>query len=107
MNNLNQEEREKFEINLITQSYFAHKRKIREDEESIIIRPIDEIKASRRIIGHIDAVIDDLNEKDKFIIENEVKNGKEGKWYMIFLSSSTYYRQRKKAYKTFLRCLEK
>lgn len=104
---MSEEEKDKLEISLITRSYFVHKRKIREDEESIISRPIEEIKASKRIIGHIDAVIEDLNEKDKFIIENEVKNGKEGKWYMVFLSSSTYYRQRKKAYRTFLRCLER
>lgn len=103
---MNNDEKAKYEIDLIARSYIIHKRRIKESENSSIKRPYKDIYASRCIVEHIEDVISSLNEKDKFIIENEIVGGKEGKWYMVCLSTSTYYRQRKRAYKTFLRNLD-
>lgn len=104
---MDSDDKVKLEIDLIARSYIIHKRRIRESENNGIKRSYEDIHASRCIVEHIEDVVASLNEKDKFIIENEIVEQKEGKWYMICLSTSTYYRQRKRAYKTFLRNLDK
>lgn len=59
----------------------------------------------RRIKYYIENVIFNiLDDNDRFIIQNEVLLNKKGTWYEGYISSSTYYRHRKKAYANFLSC---
>ena len=39
-------------------------------------------------------------------IKNEIIDGKSGNWYQGLMSTPTYYRNRKKAYATFIKNLE-
>lgn len=103
---MNINEKDIYEIKLIGRSYISHKRRLLEAERKVMNHSSFEINCSKNIVDHIETIVNDLNEKDRFIIENEVVNGKEGKWYLSYLSTSTYYRQRKKAYRSFLNSLE-
>lgn len=65
----------------------------------------DTLMIKRRIRYYIENVIFNiLDDEDRFIIQNEVILNKKGPWYEGYLSSSTYYRHRKKAYANFLSC---
>lgn len=62
--------------------------------------PREEVSIIERIIySHLDS-------DDKFIIENEVINGKTKAWYLDCMSRSTYEKHRRKAYANFRACLE-
>lgn len=104
---MKQYSKERLEISLISKSYINNKRIIRESEENIIRRNYEDLRVCHRIVDHIESVANTLDEKERLIIENEVMNGQSGKWYTSYFSAPTYYRQRRKAYKSFLRCLEK
>ncbi len=104
---MEQYSKERLEISLISKSYINNKRIIRESEENIIKRNYEDLRVCHRIVDHIESVTSTLDEKERLIIENEVINGQSGKWYTEYFSAPTYYRQRRKAYKSFLRCLEK
>ncbi len=68
----------------------------------------DDINNKKEKMSTIEGVAYELlDEDDFFIISNEVLKGKKGNWYIGYLSSSTYYRQRAKAYANFLSCLER
>ena len=92
-------------VDLLTKSYIVHKHRIKEYEQNLINISDNNIRCSRYVVSHIENVVEELRERERFIIENEVLNGKEGKWYEGCLSSSSYYRHRDKAYGEFLRCL--
>lgn len=95
-------------IDLVNQSYHYHKRVLLETESGVREYDYIRIRASRKIVSHIDNVTNDLSEKYKFIIENEVINNKKGsKWYMEYFSTPSYYRNRKRAYRLFLENIEK
>ncbi len=97
--------REKFEIALLSANYLNSKRIIREYEEDIIDLSADRLEIHHRIVHHIEYVVSILDDKEKLIIENEVLRGKKGKWYTGMMTSPSYYRYQRKAYKNFLRCL--
>ena len=93
------------EIKLLSKAYLYNKRLIIESNEHICKRNYDSLKASLKIVKHIEYCASSLEEKNRFIIKNEVIDGKTGKWYKEYFSAPTYYRIRKQAYEEFLRCL--
>ena len=98
--------KDKFVIDQVSKSYILSKTILKEEEMGISFRNKDTINAYRLIIDRIDNVISSLDEDSKFILINEVKLGKKGEWYREFLSTPTYYRHRKAAYRAFLNCLK-
>ena len=94
-------------INLLSKSYILHKRKIREAEMQIVARNYDELRVAHKICDHIENVVNELDDKEKLIIESEVIKGKTGRWYDEYFSAPSYYRIRKRAYSIFLNSLEK
>ena len=65
----------------------------------------DELQRHIYIVNHIDMVIETLREEEKFIVKKEVAESRKNGWYHGYLSRSTYYRHRQRAYKNFLDCL--
>lgn len=98
---------DRIKIELLSKSYINSKRLLHEAEEGIITRDYNRIDSYRRIVRHIEYCTNCLDEKSRFIIQNEVIEGKSGKWYAEFYSAASYYRLRQKAYEEFFRCLEK
>lgn len=97
---------DRLSIILLSKSYILSTRKIREAEINARCLSYDEIRSTKYIVDHLEKVITQLDDKEAFIIENEVINGKKGKWYLEYFSPSSYYRTRKKAYRDYLRILE-
>jgi len=96
---------QKFIIEILSKNYIHSKRIIKESEENIIQCDPEKLRTCYRIVSHIDNVTECLGEREKFIIQKEVMEGRTGKWYMEFLSAPSYYRHRSKAYEDFLHCL--
>ncbi len=65
-----------------------------------------QLKVCRTMIAHIEDAVNFLDEREKFIIYNEVILGKKGKWYLEYYSPSAFNVRKKQAYKEFLRILE-
>ena len=93
-------------VNEIAEAYAYFKNYI--EKYRLVSNMADDIKNKKQKINTIEGVTYDLlDENDFFIISNEVLKGKKGNWYLGYLSPSTYYRQRAKAYANFLSCLER
>ena len=101
------EDENSVKINLLSKSYILHKRKIREAETQVVARNYEELRVAHKICDHIENVANELDDKEKLIIESEVLKGKTGRWYDEYFSAPSYYRIRKKAYSIFLNSLEK
>jgi len=72
--------------------------KLRLEEEAYLPEnEREDLTNSRIICNRIEESARYLSENDRFIIDNEVIQGKKGKWYMGYLSESTYYRHARKA----------
>lgn len=71
---------------------------VKEYEEGLKDRTFDSIKANLEIVRHYEYCLIFLDYKEKIIIQNEVIEGKSGKWYLSYFSESAYYRIRTKAY---------
>ena len=104
---MNKKDQDFIKISLLSKSYILHKRKIKEAENNIINRNYEELRVAHIICDHIENVIEELDFKERLIIESEVIKGKKGRWYDEYFSAPSYYRIRKKAYKLFLNGLEK
>ncbi|MDO5850460.1 MAG: hypothetical protein Q4P14_04525 [Methanobacteriaceae archaeon] len=76
-------------------------------ETGIYDYPISVINDSQKIVYHVDSIIENMDDKAKFILENEVKLRKTGEWYRDYCSSTTYYRIREDVYSEFIEELEK
>ncbi len=98
-------DKSKFEIEILSREYLNSKRVIREAENSIIRYNSRKLERSFRIVYHIEYVVESLDEDDKFIIRNELMEGRRGDWYLSYFSPTAYYRHREKAYENFLHCL--
>ena len=98
-------DRDRFEIELISSAYLNSRRIVQECAEGTISCPAYRLEANRRIVAHIENVISSQDEQYRYILEKEVLEGKRGKWFLDFVSAPTYYRERKRAYAGFLRCL--
>lgn len=95
-------------IDVMNSTYHHHKRVLFEAECGIKDYDYMDLRASRRIVNHIDNVAKDLTGKNKLIIDSEVIGNKKGsKWYTEYFSIPGYYRARKVAYRLFLENIEK
>ena len=95
-------------IDLVNRSYHHHKRVLFEAENGIKDYDYMKLRASRRVVNHIDNVVNDLTGKTKLIIDREViGNDKGSKWYTEYFSTPAYYSARKVAYRLFLENIEK
>lgn len=95
-------------IDLINESYHYHKRVLIEAENGIKDYDYMKVRASHKVVAHIDNVAKDLTGKTKLIIDSEVLGNKKGsKWYTEYFSTPSYYRARKVAYRMFLENIEK
>jgi len=95
------------EIELISTAYVSNRLMIIEHNNKIRLRNEYDLALSKKIVQKIENAIETLEERDKFIIVKEVIERQRGNWYLGYLSPSTYYRTREKAYKEFLNCLER
>ena len=98
---------DKYLIDIISKCYLWHKRLIKENELGITVTNAERLKVSKGIVEKIEKTASFLTDEDYFIIYNEVIKGKEGHWYMGYLSDATYYRHRRVAYQTFINYLNK
>ena len=98
---------EKNIIDLLAKNYLKGKQILREIELGVCTNSPSDINAYTKIVRHIEESIKYLDGNDLLIIKNEVLLGKRGNWYRDYLSTSSYYRNRKPAYKAFLRCINK
>lgn len=96
----------KYEVDTIARCFMIQKRILREFELGITTKSKYQIEYAKRLTSKIYLVINDLDANSKFIIHNEVVLGKKGYWYYGYLSTPTYYRHRRKAYKEFLEYIE-
>ena len=92
-------------IDIISKTYLMSKSILKEEELGISKRNNKALEDYRKVVRKIDNVVNYLDEKDRFIILNEVILGKRGEWYQGLISTPTYYRYRKSAYKNFIHCL--
>jgi len=96
----------KRKIDLITSAYAFAKSILIERESGNCKYSYRTINAYEKIVNTIEGSLKYLDNDDRFIIQNEVIDGKKNEWYLGFLSSSTYYRHAKSAYIQFLNILE-
>jgi len=96
----------KRKVELITSGYAFAKKILAEYENGNSKYSERTIKAYSKIVSTIDNSLKHLEDNERFIIQNEVIEGKKSEWYLGFLSSSTYYRHAKSAYIKFLNILE-
>ncbi|MDO5440170.1 MAG: hypothetical protein Q4F12_01390 [Erysipelotrichaceae bacterium] len=78
-----------------------------EAENGVYDYPINVLNDSQKIVYHVDSIISSMDDKAKFILENEVKLRKTGEWYRDYCSSTTYYRIREDIYNEFIKELDK
>ena len=91
----------------IRQSYATQQRILEEDEYGYMYYSEYDLKNARKIKGHIETVIRYLDDRSRFIIYNEVIEGKRGTWYLDYFSTTCYYRSRRNAYHDFLTALNR
>ena len=89
-------------VEQIARAYVNAKRLLNESERGHYYFPGYVINDSEKIVYHIDAVIDRMDEVSKFILENEIKFSKTGNWYRNHCSQTTYYRIRMDIYIDFI-----
>lgn len=95
-------------VDLVNQSYHYHKRVLLEAETGVKDYDYMKLRASHKIVKHIENVSNDFTGKTKLIIQSEVLGNKKGsKWYTEFFSTPSYYRARRIAYRVFLENIEK
>ena len=97
--------KDRYEIKLMRRAYAVHIKRIRDARLNIRRCSREKYEMSITMVNRIHSAVEFLDGEERFIIENEVLLGKEGKWFLAFFSSSKYYRCRRKAYRNFLRCL--
>ena len=95
-------------IDLINDTYHYHKMVLNEAESGVRDYDYMRVRASHKVVSHIDNVADGFNGKIKLIIDSEVLGNKKGtKWYTEYFSVPSYYRARKIAYRLFIEKIEK
>ena len=95
------------DLNVMADSYLYSKRYLKETMEYPDGRNHNRISNSRYIVAKVENVIRDMDENSRIILEHEVMERKKNKWYEEYFSTATYYRSRHKAYRLFLREIEK
>lgn len=94
-------------VSLIALVYVRARRKMLESENGAYDYPFYILNDCQKIVHHIDAVIESMDEKSRLILENEVKKGRKGEWYLEYCSTTTYYRIREEVYQAFIEELNK
>jgi len=89
-----------------SQCYLIEKRRIQDHDSGIVTYPDHIIRNSRNIVRRMEESCMELKETERYIIKNEILNGKKDKWYLAIMSSSTYYRNRDNAYRNYLKEFE-
>ena len=92
-------------VDTVSNGYIHDKRLLKEEALGIIVLSEDEHRMCQRIVAHIEILVSYLDEKDRFIIDNEVLQGKKGTWYLDYYSVPTYYRHKNHAYEVFYKLL--
>lgn len=92
-------------IEELSKSYGSCKRTIEVNDAYGVNFGDKDINNVKAVKYTFDLTIDQLKGLDYIIIDNEVRKGRDGYWYLEYMSVSTYYRVRKKAYTNFIRCL--
>ncbi|MGN1405909.1 MAG: MG284/MPN403 family protein [Erysipelotrichaceae bacterium] len=93
-------------IDIIVRSYRNACRIVRQAEDHLIGISEKDLNTAILIKERIESEVRFLDEKHSIFIENEVINGRTGNWYALKMSPATYYRNRKKAYATFVENLK-
>jgi len=94
-------------IELLSSAYVKNKLVILEHAQRTHVRSEYRLDLARQICAKIENTLEILDERDKFFIQKEVIEGKRGNWYVGYLTAPTYYRNREKAYKKFIDCLQR
>lgn len=94
-------------IQTICEAYRYHKNYIKEADCLSIDKSISQIAISQKICSHIEYVVYGLDEKYSVVLQNDVINGLMNKKFKDGCSKSTYYRNREKAYETFIKELNR
>ena len=93
-------------IDIIVRSYRNACRIVRQANDDLMSVSKEEFNTALLIKERIESEVRFLDEKHSIFIENEVLNGKTGCWYSRMMSTATYYRNRNKAYETFVEKLK-
>ena len=93
-------------LDIIVRSYKNACRIVRQANENLMSVSKEEFDTALFIKERIESEVSFLDEKHSIFIENEVLNGKTGNWYARKMSPATYYRNRNKAYETFVEKLK-
>ena len=93
------------EIQLLNEVYIRSKKMVEDTDRGLLTFRPDRIEAQRKIIQHMEAAADVLDDHEKLIIEHEVLREKRKNWYKDYFSRSYYYDVRKKAFRNYLDCL--
>ena len=90
------------DIEILSKNYRDFKLLLEEAQQNIASHDRRKIESGIMIVTHIENVIENLDEDDRFIIEKEIMEGRKGNWYLEYFSASSYYRHRNRAYMNFL-----
>lgn len=97
---------DKSKMTIFVESYRDYKKMLNDYESGLSYYSEDKIAAIRRMIARMESPLDYMDERDRFIIYNELILGKKGKWYLAYYSPSAYRVRRKEAYRIYLHLLE-
>jgi len=94
-------------IRMLAHSYRTSKRKLDEEIQGFYRYPKLDISDCLYRVKHMERCAEVLAPEDRLIILKEVIEGKVGRWYEEFMTSSGYYRRRNNAYRVYLKELKK
>lgn len=90
-------------IKSINKSYQYHKNILKENEIGIVDYPMSQVVIASKIISHIEFVINNMDDKYKVVLENDILFNRFDTSYKEGVSTSTYYRNRQQAYKLLIK----
>lgn len=96
---------DKHVISILSDCYSTEKKKLLDYSSGCRDYSDYSLQYSKKVVDTIEKNASYLKDNDYFIIYNEVIKGKKGRWYQGYLSESTYYRYRKKAYNKYIKSL--
>lgn len=86
----------------IASSYFHAKKMVESKQRAFSDSVVTEENIYERYVKRVNAVFDKLDEMDKTIVNNDFYYQDYQFWYAKYFSTSTYYRLRNRAIRTFL-----
>ena len=97
---------DKAKMSIYIDGYRDFKKMINDYESGLSYYSEEKLNTLRRMIARLESPLDYMDERDRFIIYNELVLGKKGKWYLSYYSPSAYRVRRKEAYRIYLHLLE-